>query len=181
MAKKKKGKKGGLLKAIGINAEAAPTDDALVKKDRHNKIELAWVFLRDRIDKATHEYYRSGSFQQLEQFVERPALDAMKEELTRLREEGIYWHQPDRPVHTNPQFEVVSEQLNKNGQPTRFVIQERFIDHSAFYLIDGSELQPLAANEGEERVVRATVNVRGGSEFRLHSVIEIKSATLDQA
>lgn len=164
---------------MGVKAEAAPTEDAVVEKDRHKKIELAWVFLRDRIDKAIHEYYRSGSFQQLEQFVERPALDSMKEELVRLREQNVYWHQPDRPVHTNPQYKVISEQLNKNGQPTSFVIEERFIDQSAFYIIDDRELQPLSVNEGHERVIRSTVHVRGGSEFLLHSVIEVRSASLD--
>jgi hypothetical protein len=174
-----KKKKGGLLRAIGVNAEAAPTDEAVSKRERQSKIELAWVFLRDRIDKASHEYYRSGSFKQLEQFVEKPALDLMKEQLTKLREDNVYWHQPDRQAQTEPRYNVISEQLNKNNQPTSFVIEERFSDHSALYEIAGEELLPLSTNEGQERVIRATVNVRGGSEFLLHSVLEVRSQMLE--
>jgi hypothetical protein len=178
MAIKKKGKKqagGGWLEKIGIKAEKLPTEDEHKRAERHATIERVWKYLRDRIDRGAIEYFRTGSTDILREFVGRPALDSMLEELERLRNAGVYWVQPDRGARTNPRYAIISEKLNKNNQPERFVIQERFVDHSVLRAVDGNAEK---ACEGVERVIQATVEVKGGRDFKLLSVIQVKGATL---
>jgi hypothetical protein len=177
--RKNKKKSGGFAAALGIKTEAVPTATDKVKDERQKKIQLAWDYLRDRIDKSIHDYYRTGTFDRLEQFVERPALDALKSELSELKAQNIYWHQPDRTVTTQRQIKVISEELNKRGQPTRFVIQERFKDFSVHQRIEPGQLVPEARAPGTERVILATVNVNNGHEYKLHSVILDKGASLE--
>lgn len=171
-----KPKKKGLLDRIpGIQTEAVPTADQQEATERHDKIRMAWQYLRDRIDKATKHYYATGSFDKLEEFVERPALDLMKEHLTRLRNEGVYWEQPTRQQITEPRIRVVSEELNKRGQPTNFIVEERFKDFSVYSRLqgDGTYLQDARA-DGRERTIQAHVVVRNATDFRLVSVIEVE-------
>jgi hypothetical protein len=176
--KSPKRQKGSLLKAIGIDAEAAPTQDDVQRAERHKKIEQAWDFLRTRLDRCVASYYETGSFEELSQFVERPALDSMKQQLIDMRSKGLYWQMPERKVMTQAKYEVVSEELNKRGQPTQFVIEEHFRDHSEILQITDQGLVPISKSDGVDRVIQATVNVRNGQEFKLHSVIAVLDKTI---
>jgi hypothetical protein len=173
MAKKKE--KGGLMgKLLGVKAKPAPSQDDEERKVRHDRIGRAWAFLRYQIDEAAKEYQSTGSSQKLQQFVERPALDALTKELDKLREAGVVWEQPDRPAVTEPKLEVIDEELNQRNQPVQFVIRERFRDYSVLHDPQGAEKRC----PGEERVIQATVNITNGTEFTLQHVIEVRSATL---
>lgn len=171
-------KKGGILGALGIQTEAVPTESDHRDKDREKNIRLAWKYLRSRIDLSIHEYYRSGKFTKLEEFVERPALDALRQELHTLRSENIFWQQPDRQTLTEPEIVVGPVELNKKGQPTKFTIRERFKDYSVHQRVVDQQLVPDARSDGSERVIEATVTVRNGSEYKLHSVRQVRNATL---
>jgi hypothetical protein len=173
MARGKKNK-GGFLKMLGIEAEKAPSEEETSKSDRQAKIVLAWKYLRDRIDRGVAEYLQTGDSQILREYVARPTQDTLIAHLDRLRGSGLAWIQPDRVAQTDPQFEVISEELNSKGQPTSFVIRETFSDYSMIRAADGQE----RAAGGEKRSIQAKVEVEGGQHFRLLSVIEVKGATI---
>jgi hypothetical protein len=173
MARKKQRK--GLLGTLGIKAEPLPSSEDKTRDERHKKIAQAWTYLRDRIDRGIAAYFSEGSAQKLAEHVERPALDALVAELDRLRDAGVVgWAQPDRATVTQPQYKVISEELNEAMQPTKFVIEERFKDFSELRSRAGAtERCP-----GTERVIQASVSVLRGTEFKLVSVIEVREATL---
>lgn len=173
--KQGKKQKKNWLERLGIEAEKVPTEDDKEREARHEKIVLVWKYVRDRIDKGVAEYFRTGSTDTLREFMSRSVLEATLEELEKMRKAGVYWAQPDRAAKTNPTYKVISEKLNKDRQPERFVIQERFEDHSVLRSIQGKAEK--VAN-GTEHVIQATVDVENGSEFTLVSIIEIKGATL---
>lgn len=175
MAGKKKNK-GGLLGVIGVKTEKLPSADEAKTQKRQEQMVLAWNFLRHRIDFAIHEFYRSGEFAELEKYVERPALDAMKAYLSDLRSRGVYWHQPDRDVRTSPEPRVVpgSEELDRADRPVRFVIEERFQDYSVLLRMHENEWIPDSEAGGVERVIQATVNVYG-RDFKVQSVIGVSA------
>lgn len=170
---KKKKKEGGVLRAIGIDAEKAPAESDLERDARHAKIIQAWEYVRVRIDRGAEEYLGSGSDKILREHVSRPALDAMLEHLRRMREDGLSWSQPDRQVRTEPQVEVVSEKLNSKGQPTSFVVRESFLDNAILQSPEGSRQAP-----GNRRTIQATVEVENGQDFFLVSVLEVKGKTI---
>ena len=177
-APKKPAKKGGfsLLNAIGVKTEAKPTDSDRARAEIHATCEDGYWFLRQMIDKAIMDFYKTGSFDKLEQFVDRPALDAMREKLGELRERQILWMQPDRSKR-KPHLKIVESGLvlNRQGLPTRFVVEERFVDRSVHQFFEGG--QPTQALEcpGRERTIRATVDVRDGEHYTLRSVTEIRA------
>ena len=179
---RKGGPGGGILSAIGITTEPAATEADKKKAEREEQIKAAWWYLRNRIDGAIHDYYKTGTFSKLEQFVERPALDLFKQELHSLRAANIFWQQPHRKTATEPTYTVVHVDFNKDKQPTRFVIRERFRDFSVHQRVvrrDGEQvLIPDSSAPGTERVLEATVTVTGGSSYMLHSVRRVRSATL---
>lgn len=170
--------KKGFLDIVGVKTEKVATEEDKRGQEMDQNIMLAWKYLRSRIDLAVHEYYRTGKFTKVEQYVERPALDALKQELHTLRAADIYWQQPDRQSTTEPHVTVVSKELNKRGQPTKFVIQERFRDFSVHQRVVDGSLVPDARADGDEHVIQATVTVRNGAEYRLHSVIKVRGAAL---
>src|ERR1035437_9573209 len=91
LSKSSKKKKGGLLSMIGVNSKPAPTHKDLKLEERNEMLKKAWEWLRSRIDGGINDYYRCGNFQKLEEIVERPALDSLKQELMRLRTANILW------------------------------------------------------------------------------------------
>jgi hypothetical protein len=171
-------KKGGVLGALGIQTEAVPTEQDKQTVEREKNIILAWQFLRTRIDVATHDYYRTGNFSKMEEFVERPALDAIKQHLNELRSSNILWSQPDRKAATQWSFKVMNVEMNKKNQPVRFVIRERYKDYSRHQLVVNGQLTEGTRARGEERVIEATVTVRNGTDYKLHSVRQVREATL---
>lgn len=174
-SKKNKKQKGGFLKKLGVQAEKEASPSDLQEKERHEKIKQAWGYLRRQIDKGVDEYFRSGDTATLREFVEEPALPTLLAELEKMRSAGIYWSQPDRATKTSPRMDVISERLNKNQQPERFVVQERFIDNSIYKTLDGRSERVC---EGKERVFQATVDVKGGTSYKLKTIIEVRGATL---
>ena len=174
----RKSGRGGFLSALGVKTEPVATVADKKVAEREEQIKVAWKYLRSRIDLAIHEYYRSGTFEKLEEFVERPALDALKQELHALRSENIFWQQPKRQAATEPEYVVVHVELNKQKQPVKFVIRERFKDFSLHQRVVDGELVPESSAPGTERVIEATVSVRDGSSYKLHSVRQVRSASL---
>lgn len=172
----------GLAK-LGVNSEQVKSKDEQAADERHTNILLAWQYLRHMIDKGVKEYYATGVSPILEQHVERPTLDALREHLSELRSQGIYWEQPKRRVATSPQPTIVDEHLDSEGVPVQFTIRERFRDFSLFQQL---EQDPMTNEtrivderraEGTERAILATVKVLGDENFRLVTVERATDAT----
>jgi len=170
--------KKGFLDRLGVHVEKVPTPAQERNIDAEDKIKKAWVYLRARIDAGINNYYRKGEWDQLEEFVERPALDALKQELHALRSDNIYWEQPDRKTATEPHLTVMEVKNDVEGRPSEFTIRERFLDFSVLSRVENRSLSPLARSEGTERVIEAVVSVREGSKFKLRSVRQVSGATL---
>lgn len=158
---------------LGIEAEKAPSEEDVHREERHRKIVLAWKYLRDRIDRGSYEYLRSGDSRPLQDFVTRPALDSLIAHLDKLREHELFWEQPERMTRTEPRYEVISEQLDSKNQPTTFIVQETFSDRS---VLSGAGMEKAAP--GDTHSIQAKVEVIDGQHFRLLSVIEVKGKTI---
>jgi hypothetical protein len=177
-AGKPKGKRGSLLERVGLQTERVATPSEERDKSRDETIKKAWLYLRGRIDKGIRHYYQTGSWDKLDEFVDRPALDALKQELHTLRQDDIYWEQPDREVNTSPHLTVIDVKTDAEERPIEFVVRERFEDFSVLSHVDGGVATPIAHANGDERVMEVTVSVRDGSKFKLRSVRQVSDATL---
>lgn len=167
----------GLLKKVGVEATPAETPADIERLADEKKIKEAWIYLRSQIDRAVHQFYaENGSFTALEEVVDRPALDAIKEHLIRLRENRTYWQQPNRaaetilPGHNDQIIEVIDRKPPDPPKLTEFTIQERFIDKSAEYEIAGDQLEFRRRNPGQQRILQCKVAVSQGRYFRLKTV-----------
>lgn len=178
-AKAGKQEKGGLmgraLGAAGVQVEEIPTAADNVGRERQETIILAWQYLRAMIDKGVKEFYAAGSSPLLDQHVERPTLDLLKDHLTQLRAQGIYWEQPKRRSSTQPQVKVIDEHLDAEGVPVQFTVQERFRDFSLFQQVEfdasgAPQVVDERRREGREVAINATVKVMGDDLFRLVAV-----------
>jgi hypothetical protein len=180
--KKKDGrKKISAAERLGLKVEKVPTQEEAVERGLHDQIILAYGYVRDRIDRGCHHYYRSGSFAKLEEFVGRPALDQMCDRLAMLRSANIYWQQPDRTSRTQPDPRVIPSglKLDSDGRPLEFVVEERFLDFSVHKrLSEGGRFTIDGQCPGTPRAIQSKVTVRNGNEFKLVEVIEVKGATL---
>jgi hypothetical protein len=166
---------GKTLGAVGVKAEALPSAADAEAIARRQTMVLAWQYLRHMIDKGVKEFYSTGSSPLLEQFVERPTLDALKNYLTDLRSQNIYWEFPKRRAASAQQITVIEEQLDAKKNPMQFTVQERFRDSSFFQLVElgpGNETHVVDARvgEGTERAILATVKVISDSAFQLISL-----------
>lgn len=171
-------KSGSFLDRIGLHVEKAPTPQEERSRERDEQIKAAWVWLRKSIDKGINHYYRSGSFEQLERVVDRPALDALQNELHELRSDNIYWEQPNRQTATEPVITVQDVKMGTDRGISEFTIRERFKDFSTHQRVVDNKLVPDAVANGKERVIEAVVSVRGGSDYKLRSVRQVSSAML---
>jgi hypothetical protein len=175
---RKPAKRGGLLSAIGVKTEVVATEKDKKGDDMKEKVVLAWQYLRKRLDDSILDYYKTGEFTKLEEFAEQPILNALKQELYTLRAANIFWEQPERRIQTQPVIVVGPIDTNSGGQPTKFVIRERFKDFSVHKLVVDDNLVPHSRANGEERVIEAVVSVRDGSKYKLHSVRQVRSAVI---
>jgi hypothetical protein len=173
---------GGLLEKAGVQAEALPSDEERAVRERHNTIIMAWQYLRAMIDKGVKEFYASGEAHLLEEHVERPTLDALKDHLNQLRLQGVYWEQPKRRQSTQPDIKVVDEQLDAENIPVEFTIQERFYDFSLLQKVEFDDagtprgVVDEARGDGQQLVLHARVKVVGDQLFRLVSVERVDHA-----
>jgi len=170
-----KRKKTSFLERIGIKAKPVPTDEDVQRDKRYDTYKEIWKYLRDRIDVGVRHYFQTGSLEQLEQHVNRPALDSLGEHLEKLRAAGVVLVAPENRLEaTRPRLRVISEQLSDKGKPQRFVIEERFADHSELKAMGNASKQAT----GKERVIHATVDIEGQQQYALASVIRVDEATL---
>lgn len=173
LGKKKGKKKGGILDSLGVSTEVVATPEDQATKNRHATMESIWVYLRDQIDKAIHDYYVSDSFSKLEDLIDRPAIDALKADLQALKADDVYWHQPNRKTETNRVIKIVKEELNKKGFPTQFQVEETWNDFSVHRRIKKNEnsLDLLSRAPGHERKLLITINIIGGETYRVESIV----------
>lgn len=159
---------------LGLKTEAKQTENDKAQAEIQRLCEDGYWFLRQMLDRAVVDFYRTGEFTKLEELVERPALDALKAQLSDLRSRRILWVQPERSKR-KPKLTVIPTGLvtNRRGQPTRFIIEERFVDRSVhqYYVKDEADHQEECP--GRERVIRATVDVHNGQTFKLRSVAAV--------
>jgi hypothetical protein len=178
------GRLGRALKKVpGVEAEALPSDEERLARERHQTIIMAWQYLRAMIDKGVKEFYAQGDSPLLEEHVERPTLDALKNHLTDLRAKGIYWEQPKRRQSTHPEVKVIDEQLDGDNIPVEFTVEERFYDFSLFQQIEfdaagGPRVVDERRGEGSQVVLKAKVKVEGDQGFRLVSIERVDHAVL---
>ena len=175
LKKTKTRKRRSFTDMIGIKTEAKPSEVEIAREEIEATCKDGYWFLRQMIDRAIVDFYQTGSYARLEEFVERPALDALKEKLNDLRSRKIAWVQPDR-AKRKPRLDVVPAGLvlNKAGLPTRFVIEERFVDRSQHHHFVGGQVDRTSECPGRERTIRATVDVRNGQDYTLRSVVEVR-------
>lgn len=185
-ADKKEKKGGGLASAIGLKAKVEPkkTDDEVLR-ERHKKICVeVWGYLRNQVDKSVGAYFiapeggsRDREFRNLSRFLEGPALERMKLHLSALDEAGLFPNAGER-ASTRPQIRVVGEpELDSNGRPSSFTIEERWYDITAYQrLLEGGHVNE-AQCQGDERIMRATVKVYG-KEYRISELIAVSPAVL---
>lgn len=171
----KGGRLGKALSAAGVQVEEIPTAADNIGRERQETIILAWQYLRAMIDKGVKEFYAAGSSPLLDQHIERPTLDLLKDHLTQLRAQGIYWEQPKRRSSTQPQVTVLDEHLDNEGVPVQFTVQERFHDWSLFQQVEfdasgAPQVVDERRREGREVAINATVKVMGDDLFRLVTV-----------
>lgn len=180
MARKKKGKekrKGSFLEKIGLKTKPVPTEDDVARANRYENYERAWNYLRASVDRNVRHYFETGSFDKLGDLFDGPAKEAMLDQLERYRSAGIAWVQPARKERTNQRFRVISEQLDGDDLPQRFVIEERFTDYSELRSMGGE----VKSADGKEQVIRATIVVKSADDYRIASVIKVPEATLQSS
>lgn len=165
---------GKLLKVVGVEAEEAPTEKQEEINKKEQKMILAWRWLRDQIDKDVDRYLRTGDRSELEKRIGSPAIDAMLPYLDDLRQKGVLWSRGSDVVRKESQVEVVSAELNKQKQPTSFIVRERFRDQS---VISGPGGQKNVC-PGTERVLQARVDVIDGQDYKLLNVIQLRGEAL---
>ena len=171
-----KRKKTSFLEKLGIKAKPAPTDEEVERKKRYDTYREIWHYLRIQIDAGVRHYFQTGSMEELDKYVARPARDSLQEHLEKLRSGGVVVVAPqDRRSATNARLQVISEQLSDKGKPERFVIEERFTDRTELRGMGGARKQA----EGKERVIHATIDIERQHKYRLASVVRIDEATLD--
>lgn len=177
MAKKsKKSGGGGFLNKIGVKTKRAPTEDEKKQFERREALKTSWQFLREQIDKSIFEYMKTGDDSRLQRHVSRPILNAITDELDRLREHNIVWAQPNRDQKTSMELRVIDDTLDPNGMPTEYVIEERFRDYSIYRDISTREQSQA---DGKQKVIRAHVKIIDGKNYELTSVQEVVGATLE--
>lgn len=174
---------GKALGAVGVKAEAMPSPEDTETASRHQTMVLAWQYLRHMIDKGVKEFYSTGNSPLLEQFVERPTLDALKAYLTNLRAQNIYWEFPKRRAASDQQISVIEEQLDTKRSPIQFTVRERFKDSSFFQLVElgpsgETHVVDARVGEGTERAILATVKVISDSAFQLISISRADHAVM---
>lgn len=182
MARKKKSKEkgkekkrqSGFLEKIGLKTKPAPTEDDLARKARYEQYERAWNYLRLTLDQGVKHYFETGTPDKVDRVVAGPAREALVDLLERYRSAGVAWVQPGRKENTNQRVRVISEQLDGDDRPQRFVVEERFNDHSELRSMGGE----VKKADGKEQVIRATIVVEAADQYRIASVITVPEATL---
>jgi hypothetical protein len=172
---------GRALAKVGVKAEPVPTKRESESHDRHENIRLAWLYLRAMIDKGVKEFYQDGTSPLLDLHVERPVLDALKERLTDLRTQGIYWEQPSRRkmMADYGKIEILEEELDGDGVPVQFKVREVFRDFSFFQRVERDAQTGIATvtdsakaanGNGRDEVLIATVRVVGDDIYQLLAI-----------
>lgn len=173
-------------RGVGVQAEAISSPEAQ-KTDRHERIILAWKYLRAKVDQGVIEYYADGSSPILEEYVDPQTLRELKKYLNDLRAKHVYWVFPQRSKVSQSKVTVIDERLGSDQIPVEFTIQERFSDVSAFQLVElkknaagkmVSEVVDERIARGVERAILATVEVVEGREYRIISVKRADHAVL---
>jgi hypothetical protein len=177
---KKTANKTSAAQRLGLNVSKVPTQEEEIEKGLHDNVLRAYGYLRGRIDKGARHYYSTGSFDKLEEFVARPALDLMCDRLQTLRSANIYWELPNREETTQPDPRVIASglKLDAEGRPIEFVVEERFLDYSVHKrLTDDGKLVVDAEAPGTPRAIQSRVLVTNGTGFKLVEVIAVQGAT----
>jgi hypothetical protein len=166
-----------VLGKIGLKTEAVQTPEELADRERIRQILNIYAFVRRQLDKAVYEYFRTGSFQEVEAIVDRPATDKLKAHLSGLRAQRTLWRQPERTERTEPRVRIVgSPELDARGRPVRFVVEERFIDRSVFEQpTPEGKWQQVAECPGHERVIQTTIVVEGERDYRISGVLRVQA------
>ena len=128
MAKKKKEKKGlfgGILEKVGVDVEKDDTADVAQSKERRELIFKTWEWVRKEIDRGSQLYLQNGDPSVLQEYVARPAYDAMIAHLDSLASQGIIWSQPERKSKTGAKLEFISEKLNSQDQPVESLLSAK--------------------------------------------------------
>lgn len=175
--KAKKAKKGGLLDKVGVKSEVVKSSSDVETEKMNDLLKQAWRYVRDRIDAATNDFYKTGSFEMLEMYMERPAIDATKAHLSGLRANKIYLSQPDR-AKTNPKLEIVPGSVKmRGGKPEEFTVRETFSDFAKQELASSPNPEQWTTQDkldGKQTVIEAVVRIYGGQEYKLHSVTRLE-------
>jgi hypothetical protein len=164
---------GGILGKVGVDVEKDDSVDEAKIKERRMMIFKTWEWVRKEVDRGSQLYLQNGDPAVLQEYVARPAYDAMIAHLDSLAKQGILWAQPERKIKTEAKLEFVSEKLNSQDQPIEFIVRERFRDFSVYRTSGGDVVAP-----GREHVIQGKIEVKNGDQFKLISVTEIKEASL---
>lgn len=162
--------------AVGVERQPATTAEDRTAAQRHQKIEVAWRWLRTALDRAIDEYFQTGSLSRLEAYMESPALERLVSQLEVMRAQGIGWSQPDRTARSkSTEVRVISERLDSKGLlPVEFVVQESFVDKSLLVQYDErGQVIDQVQSPGERRVLQATVVCLGAQEYRVREVRQV--------
>jgi hypothetical protein len=159
----------------GVKLERAPTEADQVAAEMDAFAQQGYEYLRIMIDRAIMHYYRNGSFDRLDELVEKPLLDRIKKRVLELRKQDLLWAFPKRKQYRHS-YEVVGKPvLDKNGFPKEFMVEERFADHSIYQHFVNGEPESSVQCPGRERRIRATIHVRNNQDFLLKSVVRVST------
>lgn len=168
-----------IIKGVGVERTPAETAEDRTTAQRHQKIEVAWRWLRTALDRSIDEYFQTGSLARLERYMESPALERLVGQLEVMREQGIVWSQPDRGARAKTtEVRVIDERLDSRGQlPVEFVVQESFVDRSRLvHLDERGQVVDQVQSPGERRILQATVVCLGAQEYRVREVRQVSVA-----
>ena len=140
-------------KVVGVEVkedeQAKQTED---KQDSHQEMINIYWWLREKLDDAIGDFFKTGNYDELENVCQGAALERVKRQLADYEEKNIIWHMPDRRDKTNPQVVVLSE------KDDLFVCEERFLDFSVLQLLDAQkEVTQESRNRGQPTASNSTV------------------------
>lgn len=172
------GLKEKLLSAVGMDAQPAPTAEDEREREYNDQMIMAWRWLRSHaLDRTIAEYFATGSFEHLNEYVVGTAGEHLRAHLAAMREQGIAWRPSSPKQRQDAEVTIVASQYNRDGGVQAFVVQESFLDHSTIAYVN-EHGQVIGTNEDnltnpERRVLHAKVICDGPQTYRLSELKQV--------
>lgn len=172
------GLKRKLLGAVGFDAEPAPTAEDEREREYNEQMVMAWRWLRSHaLDRTISEYFATGRFDHLNEYVIGAAGEHLRAHLSAMREQGIAWKPSSPKQRQDSEVTIVASQYNNEGGVQSFIVQESFLDYSTIAYVN-EQGQVVGTNEAnltnpERRVLHARVICDGPQNYRLSELKQV--------